>query len=209
MSDGILIVGVGGGTGAGKSTVVEGVVSALGEAGVVVVEHDWYYRDVRGLSAAERDAMNYDHPDSLETDLLVRNLEELCAGREVCPPVYDYATHTRKGSRAPIAPRAVIIVEGILVLACEALREMLDVKVYVDAAEETRLKRRVDRDAAERGRGEEAVRKQYAETVAPMHREFVEPSRAHADIVVDGEDTSAAVEAILSLLRARAGVDKS
>lgn len=200
MVDGRLILGVGGGSASGKSTLVGSIVEALGGEGVVVIEHDCYYRDRSALTIAQRESINYDHPDSLETDLLIRHLGVLADGGEVEVPVYDYATHSRKAEVTRVAAGRLIIVEGLLVLADEGLCELFDIKVYVDAPEDVRLGRRIARDLAERGRTRESVIEQHRKTVEPMHREFVEPSKLRADIVVSGDDRGAAIDRIVALV---------
>ena len=167
MSNKPLIVGIGGGTASGKTTMVQSIIEDLNGQDVVVIQHDSYYRDRSQASMEDREATNYDHPDAIETDLLVRHLTELSSGRKVCAPVYDFATHTRKQSTRAVAPGVLIIVEGILTLADAELRKMLDVKVYVDAGDDIRFIRRLQRDTAERHRTVESVIRQYLDTVQP------------------------------------------
>ena len=197
-----IVIGVAGGSGSGKTTVVRKIVEALDDARVSVIEHDRYYRDRNDLRLEERAALNYDHPDSLETDLLVRHVNELRAGRSVEAPVYDFARHARKDETETITPRRALIVEGILIYTDPALRKLMDVKVYVDTDDDTRFIRRLRRDISERGRTVESVIEQYMGTVKPMHLEFVEPSKRYADIIVPlGGHNLVAIDMLLTLIR--------
>ncbi len=192
------IIGVAGGTGSGKTTVVREIVRTLGDSDVLVIQHDAYYRDRSHLPPAERDKINYDHPDALETPLLVEHLQALQAGRAVELPLYDFATHTRRPERVRVEPKPVIIVEGILVLAEPALRQMFDIKVFVDTDADIRFIRRLERDISERARTRASVVKQYLETVRPMHLEFVEPSKRYADIIIpEGGYNEVAVDMLI------------
>jgi uridine kinase len=200
-----LIVGVAGGSGSGKTTVVHHIVEAIGDADVSVLEHDRYYRDHPELRLEERASLNYDHPDSLETDLLVTHVEALRAGRSVDVPTYDFARHQRHATTDTIQPRTAIIVEGILIFADKALRTLMDVKVFVDTDDDTRFIRRLQRDITERGRTVQSVIDQYLTTVKPMHLEFVEPSKRYADIIVpEGGHNQVAIEMLLTLIRSLA-----
>jgi uridine kinase len=197
-----LVIGVAGGSGSGKTTVVRKILEALGDARVAVLEHDRYYRDRNDLRLEERAALNYDHPDSLETDLLVRHVNELRAGRPVQAPVYDFARHARKDETETIPAGRATIVEGILIYTDPELRKLMDVKVFVDTDDDTRFIRRLRRDIAERGRTVESVIDQYLATVKPMHLEFVEPSKRYADIIVpQGGHNTVAVDMLLRLIR--------
>jgi len=196
------VIGVAGGSGSGKTTVVRKILDALGDARVPVLEHDRYYRDRNDLRLEERAALNYDHPDSLETDLLVRHINELRAGRAIEAPVYDFARHARKDSTETIEAGRAIIIEGILIYTDAALRKLMDVKVFVDTDDDTRFIRRLQRDIAERGRTVESVIDQYLGTVKPMHLEFVEPSKRYADIIVpQGGYNDVAIDMLLRLIR--------
>ena len=200
------VIGVAGGSGSGKTTVVRRIVESLGPDRVVVLEHDRYYRDRNDLRLEERAALNYDHPDALETDLLVRHVHELKAGRPIEAPRYDFTRHARLDARETIAPRSAIIVEGILIFTDSALRELMDVKVFVDADADTRFIRRLRRDVAERGRTMDAVIEQYLGTVKPMHFDFVEPTKRYADLIIPvGGHNTVAIDLMLSLVRSLTG----
>jgi len=197
-----IVIGVAGGSGSGKTTVVSRIVESLGSGQVTVLEHDRYYRDRSDLRLEERAALNYDHPDSLETDLMVRHLVELRAGRPVDVPVYDFTRYTRAPVTEPAFPRTAIIAEGILIFTDAALRQLMDVKVFVDTDADTRFIRRLQRDVAERGRTMQSVVDQYLNTVKPMHLEFVEPSKRYADIIIpQGGYNVVAIDMLLTLIR--------
>lgn len=200
-----LIVGVAGGSGSGKTTVVARVKEMLGEARVAVIEHDRYYRHRHELAPDARAALNYDHPDALETRLLVDHLVALKSGRPVHVPVYDFTRHLRLAATDLVLPRPIVVVEGILVLADAALRALCDVKIFVDTSEDERFRRRVDRDTNERGRSAASVAEQFRTTVQPMHEAFVEPSRTCADIIVqDGGHNRLAIDVVAARIRAAA-----
>ena len=197
-----LVIGVAGGSGSGKTTVVRRIVESIGDGQVVVLAHDRYYRDRNDLRLEERAALNYDHPDSLETDLLVQHVEALRDGRSVEAPMYDFARHARQSSTEPVAPRRAIIVEGILIYTDAALRRLMDVKVFVDTDDDTRFIRRLQRDTSERGRTVPSVIDQYLSTVKPMHLEFVEPSKRYADIIIpQGGHNAVAIDMLMTLIR--------
>lgn len=209
MSPKPIVIGVAGGSGSGKTTVVNRIVETLGDARVSVLAHDRYYRDRNDLRLEERAALNYDHPDSLETDLLVRHVHELRGGRAIEAPVYDFARHARTSGTEAIAPGRAVIVEGILIYTDAALRELMDVKVFVDTDDDTRFIRRLQRDIAERGRSVESVIEQYLSTVKPMHLEFVEPSKRYADIIVpQGGHNTVAIDMLLRLIRGLTSPDE-
>jgi len=200
-----LIVGVAGGSGSGKTTVVRRIVEALGDARVTVLEHDRYYRDRNDLRLEDRAALNWDHPDALETDLMVRHVQELRAGHAIEVPIYDFARYQRQPATESITPGRAIIVEGILIYTDAALRNLMDVKVFVDTDDDTRFIRRLQRDIAERGRTVQSVIDQYLGTVKPMHLEFVEPSKRYADIIVpQGGYNAVAIDMLLTLIRSLA-----
>ena len=205
MSTRSVVIGVAGGWGSGKTTVVRRIVESLGNDQVTVLEHDRYYRDRSELRLEERAAMNYDHPDALETDLMVRHLIALREGRSVEVPVYDFARYARMATTETAQPRRAIIAEGILIFADPALRALLDIKVFVDADDDIRFIRRLTRDVAERGRTMESVVDQYQSTVKPMHLEFVEPSKRYADVIVpQGGHNTVAINMLLTLIRSLA-----
>jgi uridine kinase len=200
------VIGVAGGTGSGKTTVVLKIVEALGSGEVVVIQHDSYYRDRGHLPREERVHINYDHPHALDTDLCVNHLEQLIAGMAVKGPVYDFATHTRSLETIFVEPTSIIILEGILILADPKLRQLMDIKVFVDTDADTRFIRRLQRDITERGRTSESVIHQYMSTVKPMHLEFVEPSKRYADIIIpEGGYNEVAVDMLLTKLRSVIG----
>ena len=197
-----VIIGIAGGSGSGKTTVVQRLMASLGDDKVSVLEHDRYYRDRSDLRLEERAALNYDHPDSLETDLLVQHVKSLRAGQAIQAPQYDFARHNRLDTCDSVPPRAAIIVEGILIFADAPLRALMDVKVFVDADDDTRFIRRLQRDITDRGRTVQSVIDQYLGTVKPMHLEFVEPSKRYADIIVPrGGHNDVAIEMLLTLAR--------
>lgn len=201
-----VVVGVAGGSGSGKTTVVRRIVEAIGPSDTVVLHHDWYYRDLSHLTPAARDRVNFDHPDALETDRLVVHLEALLRGEPVEAPVYDFAGHVRRRETVRVEPAPVIILDGILILWDARLRTLMDVKVFVDADAAVRLERRVRRDTRYRGRSPESVLAQYTATVRPMHLEFVEPSKVHADVIVTGGGHNrTGVERVVAAVRGAAG----
>ena len=199
------VIGVAGGSGSGKTTVVRRIVESLGDDQVTVLEHDRYYRDRSDLRFEERAALNYDHPDELDTGLMVQHVEALREGRSVEVPVYDFARYTRRPATDTALPRKALIVEGILIFVDQALRALMDVKVFVDTDDDTRFIRRLRRDVADRGRTMESVIEQYLKTVKPMHLEFVEPSKRYADIIIPrGGHNSVAIDMLLTLIRSMA-----
>jgi uridine kinase len=197
-----LIIGVAGGSGSGKTTVVRRIVESIGGDHVTVLDHDRYYHDHPELRFEERAALNFDHPDSLETALMVRHVEALKAGQAVEAPAYDFARHARAAATQRITPKDAIIVEGILVFADRALRSLMDVKIFVDADDDIRFIRRLERDTTERGRTVASVIDQYLGTVKPMHLEFVEPSKRYADVIIpQGGHNAVAIDMVLTLIR--------
>jgi uridine kinase len=197
-----LFIGLAGGSGSGKTTIASEVVERL-EGRVAVVHHDAYYRHMPQLSFEERTRVNYDHPDSLETELLIKHLESLRSGLAIDHPVYDFASHLRSDETVRIEPGRVVIVEGILVLSDPGLRSELDLKIFVDTDPDLRLARRLQRDITERGRSVESVIDQYLATVRPMHLEYVDPSRRYADLVIPEGYNAAAVATVVELIRSR------
>lgn len=179
-----ILIGIAGGSGAGKTTFLEGILERVGEERVAYVHHDSYYRDLSHLSPTERDKVNFDHPDALETDLLIEHLKRLQGGEAVDMPVYNFTTHTRRPETRRLEPKPVILLEGILILYDKALREMMDIKIYVDTDVDLRLIRRLKRDTEERSRTMQSVIDQYEKTVRPMHIAFVEPSKRYANFII-------------------------
>jgi len=196
-----VVLGVAGGSGSGKSTVVQEVVRIVGEDETSVIHHDAYYRDLAHLTPEERAHVNFDHPDSLETELLAGHLAELLAGHPAEVPTYDFALHVRRPETRHVRPTRLVILDGILVLAHSALRDLMELKVFVDTDPDVRLIRRLRRDISERGRTPTSVIDQYEETVRPMHLEFVEPSRRHADMTIpEGGYNRVAVDLLVNQL---------
>lgn len=196
-----VIIGIAGGSGSGKTTIAEAVVAAVGRDTVAFIQHDAYYRDQPGVPFEVRAKVNYDHPDSLETELLIHHIEELRAGRPIERPVYDFATHLRTDRTVVVNPEPVVVIEGILVLSEPALRNVMDLRIYVDADADLRLLRRLRRDLVERHRTLDSVVEQYEQTVRPMHLQFVEPSKRYADIIVPNGYNAGAVGTIISMIR--------
>lgn len=196
-----LFIGIAGGSGSGKTTIAEALVEAI--EGVAYIRHDDYYLHQPHLDLADRARVNYDHPSSLETSLLVSHLRSLRIGEAIRKPIYDFTVHLRSPEEVEVQPAAVVIIEGILVLAETDLRQMLDHKVFVDTEPDLRLARRLERDITERGRTTESVLIQYLNFVRPMHMEFVEPSKLHADLIIPGGFNAGAVATIIELIRGR------
>lgn len=197
-----VVIGVAGGSGSGKTTVVRAIVDNIGTDQVTVLEHDRYYRDRNDLRLEERASLNYDHPDALETDLLVQHVLALRAGQSVAVPTYDFARHARQRATETATARRVVIVEGILIFTDAALRDLMDIKVFVDTDDDTRFIRRLQRDISERGRTVQSVIDQYLGTVKPMHLDFVEPSKRYADLVIPrGGHNPVAIDMLMTLIR--------
>ncbi len=183
MENNILVIGIAGGTGSGKTTLMKNLIGRFGDV-VTVLSHDNYYRRRDELSYEERCRINYDEPAALETDLMAYHLDKLRRGESIDCPVYDFTIHNRSQETVHLVPKKVIIVEGILIFENQPLRELMDIKIFVDTDADVRLCRRIKRDVNKRGRTLESVLQQYQETVKPMHEKYVEPSKRHADIVV-------------------------
>ena len=197
-----VVLGVAGGSGSGKSTVVREVCRLLHPEEATILHHDAYYRDLGHLPFSERVSVNFDHPDSLQTELMVEHARQLMDGRAVDVPVYDFSRHLRRRETERRDPATVVILDGILVLADARLRELMDLKVFVDTEADLRLIRRIRRDVVERGRTAHSVITQYEATVRPMHLEFVEPSKRFADLVVpEGGFNRVAVDLVVARLR--------
>jgi uridine kinase len=200
------VVGVAGGTGSGKSTVAERIVEALPPDKVCILQHDNYYRDRLDLTYEERCQLNFDHPESLETELLIEHVERLKSGEPIAMPVYDFKTHRRSEATIAIEPRPVIVVEGILVFVDERLRKLIELKLFVDTPADIRVFRRIRRDLEHRGRTFASIREQYYASVRPMHLQFVEPSKSYADLIIpEGGRNRVALDLILAKLHSLAG----
>ncbi len=196
------LIGIAGGTGSGKTTVANAIVTRVGAERIAILSHDSYYRDFVDLPKDILDRQNFDHPDSLESELLVRHLKALKQGMVVETPIYDFKVHRRAAETRRVEPRKVILVDGILIYAEPELRKLFDVKIYVDTDADIRLIRRLKRDIEERGRSVESVVKQYESTVRPMHLEFVEPSKRYADLIVpEGGENMVALDFLFARLR--------
>ena len=194
------IIGIAGGTGSGKTTLVKEITDKLHSRSVLTIQHDSYYRDISHLSQLEREKVNFDHPDSLETDLLVKHLEQLIKGEKVEIPEYDFVTHTRQEKGNIVESARLIIVEGHLLFTNRKLRELFNLKIFIDADDDIRFIRRLQRDIKERGRSTESVIQQYFETVKPMHKEFVEISKRYTDIILPGEQSLTAINMLITML---------
>ncbi|MFW5968705.1 MAG: uridine kinase [Persicimonas sp.] len=196
-----VVVGIAGGTGSGKTTLARRIQQGVGERSALL-QHDWYYRDLSHLEFEERVGVNFDHPDSLENELLAEHLRTLKAGDHVEAPQYDFQRHVRSDETVRVDPLPVIVVEGILLFAVPELRELFDIKLYVDTDADIRAFRRIRRDIRERGRDFEDIRAQYYKTVRPMHLEFVEPSKRWADLIIpEGGENFIALDVIIAHLK--------
>ncbi|MFZ2360363.1 MAG: uridine kinase [Anaerolineae bacterium] len=201
-----IIIGVAGGTGSGKTTVAFAILEKVGWNRIALIQHDSYYYDASNLPLEERARLNFDHPDALETPLLVEHLKQLRSGQPVQIPTYDFRTHTRLAETRLINPEPVILVEGILIFAEPALRELFDVKIFVDADADIRFMRRLERDLKERGRSLDSVIDQYMNTVRPMHLEFVEPSKRYAHVIIpEGGHNTVALDMVVARVQTLLG----
>ncbi len=204
MSDKPLILGVAGGSGSGKTTVVNKIVEAIGEDQILLLQHDSYYRDLSHIPLEERVKQNFDHPSSLETELLIRHIEALKEGYQIELPIYDFVAHTRSDKTLKKAPKSIILVDGILIFAEPDLLDQMDIKIFVDTDGDVRLLRRLNRDINERGRELNGVLNQYERFVRPMHLEFVEPSKRYADIIIPrGGENTIALEMVIALIKGK------
>ena len=198
-----LVIGIAGGSGSGKTTLARFILEQVGENNIAYLPHDAYYKDLRDLPPIEHAAINFDHPNALDSDLLVEHIQLLSQGRAVDLPIYDFEHDTRTGEFIHIEPRPVVMVEGILIFVEAKLRELFDVKLFVDADADLRLIRRLERDLFERGRSAQNVIHQYLATVRPMHLEFVEPSKRYADIIIpEGGMNPVALEMVVARIQA-------
>ena len=197
-----VLIGIAGGSGSGKTTVIRNIMDRLSNHPVTVIEHDAYYRVLSHLSTEERALVNFDHPDALETNLLIAHLDALLRGESIDKPIYDYATHNRRKETTLVAPCPVIILDGILVLAEQELVKRMDIKIFVDTDDDIRLLRRIRRDMVERGRSIDTILDQYEKTVRPMYLEFVQPSRRVADIIIPrGGENHVAIDMVIARIR--------
>jgi len=177
-------IGVAGGTGSGKTTVSNQIIDRVGQKNIAYMPHDAYYKDLSKLSDDERDRINFDHPDSLDTELMIDHIKRLQLGESVNIPIYDFTTDRRTMETLPVGPQPIVLVEGILIFTERELRDLLDIKIFVDADADIRFIRRLERDVKERGRSVDSVIEQYLRTVRPMHLKFVEPSKRYADVII-------------------------
>ena len=201
MGNNILVIGIAGGTGSGKTTLMNRLIERFG-AEVSILSHDNYYKRHDELSYEQRCLLNYDEPDALETDLMARHLDRLRRGESIQCPVYDFTLHNRSDETVTIVPKKVIIVEGILIFTDKQLRELMDIRIFVDTDADVRLCRRIKRDVNKRGRTLESVLEQYQNTVKPMHEKYVEPSKKYADIVVpEGGKNLVALDLIMGRIK--------
>jgi uridine kinase len=199
-----MIIGICGGTGSGKTTVANRILESVSANEVVFIQQDSYYRNLKDLPLDYRHVANFDHPDALDNDLLVNHMRKLRAGEPIELPLYDFKTHTRLNETRPVDPQPIVIVEGILIFAEPRLLEQMDIKVFVDTPDDIRFIRRLRRDVAERGRTVESVIEQYLATVRPMHMQFVEPSKRHADVIIpEGGHNLVSIDLISGKIRER------
>lgn len=204
MNSDPLVIGVAGGSGSGKTTVVNKIVGSVGRENVLLMEHDSYYRDLSHLPLEKRKKQNFDHPSALETELMIRHLDALKNGYKIEIPVYDFVAHTRSDKAIPASPKKIILIDGILIFSEPDLRNRMDIKIFVDTDDDVRLLRRLRRDISERGRKLEGVLHQYEKFVRPMHLEFVEPSKRYSDIIIPrGGENLVALQMVNALIKER------
>lgn len=198
-----IVIAIAGGTGSGKTTLTHDVLEKVGVESIALLPHDAYYKDLSHLPYEHRSQINYDHPNSLETDLLIQHIKQLKKGQAIQLPIYDFKTHTRTTETIRVDPKPIILVEGILIFVEPELRELFDVKIFVDTDPDLRFIRRLQRDIAERGRTAESVMQQYLTTVRPMHLDFVDPSKRYADIIIpEGGMNTVAMNMVVARIRA-------
>lgn len=203
-----LVIAIAGGSGSGKTTVAQAILNRVGKDRIAYLPHDAYYKDLSELPRVQRDQVNFDHPNSLETSLLIEHIRKLKLYEPVYLPVYDFTTHTRTDRTVRVEPKRVIIVEGILIFAEAELRSLFDVKIFVDTDPDLRFIRRLERDITERGRTVEMVIRQYLTTVRPMHMDFVEPSKRYADVIIpEGGFNTVALDMVISRIESLLGSD--
>lgn len=197
-----MIIGICGGTGSGKTTIARAIVNSVGAANVILIEQDSYYRNLSDMPLDDRHQANFDHPDAIDSDMLVNHIKRLKQGEPIEMPIYDMVTHTRRDHTEAFDPKPVVIVEGILIFAEPRILDLLDLRIFVDTPDDVRLMRRLRRDITERGRTFERTLDQYERTIRPMHFEFVEPSKRHADMILpEGANTGITVDVLCSLVR--------
>jgi uridine kinase len=197
-----LVIGIAGGSGSGKTTVAQEILNRVGPDRIAFLQHDSYYKDLAGLPPAQRAEFNFDHPNSLETEMLIQHVISLREGQAIDIPIYNFSTHSRTTQTFRVEPQRVIMVEGILIFVEAALRELFDLKLFVDTDADIRFIRRLQRDLAERGRTTESVIKQYLSTVRPMHLDFVEPSKRYADVIIpEGGFNTAALDMVAARIQ--------
>jgi len=199
-----MIIGISGGTGSGKTTVANRILESVRASEVVFIQQDSYYRNIEDLPLDIREVANFDHPDALDNDLLIRHVRKLKSGEPIDLPIYDFKTNTRLSETRPLAPKPIVIVEGILIFVEPRLRELMDIKVFVDTPDDIRFIRRLRRDIAERGRTVDSVIEQYTGTVRPMHMQFVEPSKRYADVIIpEGGHNLVSIDLLSGKIRER------
>jgi uridine kinase len=205
-----LVIGIAGGTGSGKTTVTNAILDKLDRSRMLVIQHDSYYKDISTHGGLPPEKVNFDHPDSLETDLLIRHIRDLKSGHSVEQPVYNFTTHRRLDSTRILESKEIIILDGILIFVNKELRDLMDIKLFVDTDADERLIRRIRRDILERGRSVESVMQQYTTTVKPMHLEFVEPSKHWADIIIPrGAENIVAIDMVVTKIETMMGDQQS
>jgi len=205
-----MIIGICGGTGSGKTTIARAVVESVGAQNVLMIEQDSYYRNLGDMPLDEKHQANFDHPDSIDIDLLVNHIKRLRQGEPIEVPIYDMVTHTRTDRTEALSSKPVVIVEGILIFAERRILDLLDLRVFVDTPDDIRLMRRIRRDISERGRTLELTLDQYERNIRPMHLEFVEPSKRHADLIIpEGAQTGMTVQALCSMVREKLAAEQA
>ena len=208
-----ILIGIAGGSGSGKTLVARTIVSDLGSDRVVIIDQDSYYRNLEDIPFRDRDVRNFDHPDAFDGELLLQHVRELLAGHPVEQPIYDYAQHRRLAETRRVGDHLIIVLEGILIFVDPALRDLMDIKLFIDADADVRFIRRMRRDLVERGRSVDSIIRQYEESVRPMHQQFVEPSKRHADVIIpEGGHNAVAIDLVKTkireLLREREGAGR-